>query len=131
MVIDSSVLIQILFDEPGAEDAVRTLASSPQRLIATPTILETEIVVGSLQGFGSGVVGELLGHLRIEARPFEIDHVLDAKVAYARFGKRTGHPARLNFGDCVSYALAKREGMVLAFKGEDFLHTDLEVLKLG
>jgi ribonuclease VapC len=127
VVVDSSVLIQILFREAGAEEALRVVASAPRRVIATPSFLETEIVIGASQGFGTGVVAELLQHLR----PFEVEHVLEAKVAYARFGKGTGHPARLNFGDCVSYALAKREGTVLAFKGEDFHHTDLEVVKLG
>lgn len=100
-------------------------------MIATPTILETEIVIGFVQGFGSGVVGELLQRLGIVPHPCEIEHVLEAKVAYARFGKDTGHPARLNIGDCVSFALAKVEGVPLAFKGEDFHLTDLEVVKLG
>lgn len=131
MVVDSSVLAQILFGEPGAERALREIVSRPRRLIATPTVLETEIVIGSVQGFGTGVVGELLRHVGIEVRSFALDHVLEAKVAYARFGKGVGHPARLNFGDCVSYALAKVEGVPLAFKGEDFQHTDLEVVKLG
>ena len=131
MVVDSSVLVQILFEEVGAEEAVRVVASAPRRILATPTLLEAEIVVGSVQGLGTGVVGELLQQLRIDVRAFEVEHVLEAKVAYARFGKGTGHPARLNSGDCVSYALAKREGMALAFKGESFHHTDLEVVKLG
>ena len=131
MVVDSSVLIQILFQEPGAEVAIAAIAAEPRCLIATPTILETEIVVGSVGGFGAGVVGELLQRLNIEPRAFEFEHVLEAKVAYARFGKGTGHPARLSFGDCVSYALARVEGAPLAFKGDDFDQTDLEVVELG
>ncbi|UCH25668.1 MAG: type II toxin-antitoxin system VapC family toxin [Trueperaceae bacterium] len=62
--------------------------------------------------------------------PFTAEHVLEAKLAYARYGKGQGHAAALNFGDCVSYALAKVEGKPLAFKGEDLNHTDLNRLSV-
>lgn len=131
MVVDSSVLLQILFHEPGAEEAVRTLGRAPSLVMASPTLLETEIVYGSRRGFGSGEVAELALRLGLAVHPFTAEHVLEAKLAYARFGKGQGHPAALNFGDCVSYALAKVTGRPLAFKGDDFNQTDLEVVKLG
>lgn len=131
MVIDSSVLLQILFEEPGAEEAVLTLGRASNLIMASPTLLETEIVYGSRRGFNLGEVAELALRLGIALRPFTAEHVMEAKLAYARFGKGQGHPAQLNFGDCVSYALAKVEGRPLAFKGEDFNLTDLDVVKLG
>lgn len=131
MVIDSSVLLQILFEEPGAEEAVLTLGRASNLIMASPTLLETEIVYGSRRGFNSGEVAELALRLGIALRPFTAEHVMEAKLAYARFGKGQGHPAQLNFGDCVSYALAKVAGRPLAFKGDDFNLTDLDVVKLG
>ena len=131
MVIDSSVLLQILFEEPGAEEAVLTLGRASNLIMASPTLLETEIVYGSRREFNSGEVAELVERLGIALRPFTAEHVMEAKLAYARFGKGQGHPAQLNFGDCVSYALAKVAGRPLAFKGEDFNLTDLDVVKLG
>jgi ribonuclease VapC len=49
-----------------------------------------------------------------------------AREAYRDFGKGSGHPARLNFGDCFAYALAKVTGEALLFKGDDFAHTDIK-----
>ena len=131
MVLDSSVLLQILFREPGAEEAVLTLGEASSLLMASPTLLETEIVYGSRRGFNSGEVAELVLRLDVGLHPFTAEHAVEARLAYARFGKGQGHPAGLNFGDCVSYALAKVAGRPLAFKGEDFNLTDLDVVKLG
>lgn len=131
MVVDSSVLLQILFEEPGAEEAVLTLGRTSSLIMASPTLLETEIVYGSRRGFNLGEVTELVERLGVVLHAFTAEHVMEAKLAYARFGKGQGHPAQLNFGDCVSYALAKVAGRPLAFKGEDFNLTDLEVVKLG
>jgi ribonuclease VapC len=131
MVVDSSVFLQILFAEEGADHAVDVLLRAPTCRVATPTLLETEIVYGTRRGFNSGDVAVLVKNLNIVSEPFTFAHFLVAKEAYARFGKGRGHPARLNFGDCISYALAKVHGEPLVFKGEDFNLTDLAVLKLG
>ena len=131
MIVDTSVLLQILFDEAGAEEAVRTLASGHALKVAAPTVLETEIVFGARAGFEAGSVQELLDRLAIEIVPFGTEHLREAKLAYARFGKGRGHPARLNLGDCVSYALARVENEPLAFKGTDFAATDIDGVRLG
>ncbi len=131
MVLDSSVLLQILFEEPGAEEAVLALGRASSLLMASPTLLETEIVYGSRRSFNSGEVAELVLRLDVRLHPFTAEHAVEARLAYARFGEGQGHPAGLNFGDCVSYALAKVAGRPLAFKGEDFTLTDLDVVKLG
>jgi ribonuclease VapC len=57
--------------------------------------------------------------------PFDEDQARVARAAYARYGKGSGSPARLNFGDCFSYALAKTTGLPLLFKGDYFTHTDV------
>jgi ribonuclease VapC len=62
----------------------------------------------------------------IKIEPVTEEQAYLALDAYDRFGKGTGHPAALNYGDCFSYALAKQTGEPLLFKGNDFAHTDLE-----
>jgi ribonuclease VapC len=131
MVVDSSVLLQILFQEPDGEQALRSLAEAPDAKMAAPTLLETEVVYGSAAGFGSNAVNELVERLGIEVLPFTREHSREARLAYARYGKGQGHAAKLNFGDCISFALARVTGEPLAFKGDDFDRTDLKVLKLG
>lgn len=72
------------------------------------------------------VVDDLVSEAMLEIVPFDGRQVREARIAHARFGKGTGHPAQLNFGDCMSYALAKVTGEPLLFKGDDFAHTDVE-----
>lgn len=131
MIVDSSVLLQILFEEAGAQDSLRTLGTTPNLKIAAPTLLETETVWGASLSFDSGAVTELVERLAIEVVPFTLEHVREARLAYSRYGKGQGHPARLNFGDCISYALSRVAGQPLAFKGDDFNHTDLKTIRLG
>ena len=102
MVVDSSVLLQILFAERGAAKSVATLGRSAELLMAAPTLFETEILFGARRGFNSGDVAELVERLAIDVHPLTREHVLQAKLAYGRFGKGQGHEAQLNFGDCVS-----------------------------
>ncbi len=131
MVIDPSVLVQIIFDEPGAREALRALHRVGRKIIPAPGVLAAEIIVASHQGFGSGVVRELLLRLECDVVPFTNAHLLEAKSAFERFSKRQGHPAHLNFGDCMIYAVARASGEVLAFKGDHFDHTGLRVLRTG
>ena len=131
MVVDSSVLLQILYRGPGAEQALHVLASAALLKIAAPTLLEAEVVYGASDDYASRDVLELVERLGVEVVPFTSEHAREARLAYARFGKGCGHVARLNFGDCVSYALARVTREPLAFEGDDFHHTDLEVVRLG
>lgn len=131
MVVDTSVLLQILLRENGADAAVATIDRSAQPLLAAPGLFETEVVFGNRVGFGLGNVAELVARLKLTVKPFSAEHSLEAKLAYARYGKGRGHPAQLNFGDCITYALAKVEGRPVAFKGEDFNLTDIATLKFG
>lgn len=129
MVIDSSVIIQILFDEPHAHSAVRLLHRDPSPCIAAPNALEAEIVYGVRFAFGTGVVTELLQRLGIGIVPFTAEHLPSARLAYERFSKRSGHPAHLNFGDCIAYAVATSSRERLAYKGNGFELTDVQGLR--
>jgi len=72
-----------------------------------------------------GVVDELVATLAITLEPVTLEQGRIAADANRRFGRGSGHPARVNFGDCFSYALAKATGEPLLFKGDDFGHTDV------
>lgn len=67
----------------------------------------------------------MLQRLNIVVVPFEPGHAEIARLAFRTYGKGSQHPARLNYGDCMAYALAKATGRPLLFKGDDFPHTDV------
>jgi ribonuclease VapC len=124
---DTSALIAIVFDEPERAaflDAVRT---ADRTLVSIVSAVEARMVVHGRKGQrGVILLDDLLRQPIFElvspdAREMEI-----AYEAFVTFGRGSGHPAALNFGDVFSYALAKSRGVPLLFKGNDFLHTDLE-----
>jgi ribonuclease VapC len=126
MVIDTSALLAVLFQEPEAEQIARALVAADRRLTSAATLLETGIVVLVRHG-DDGVrdLDLLAAKLQIEVAPVTEQQAIIARRAYHQFGKGRGHRAGLNFGDCFAYALAKATGQPLLFKGDDFIHTDL------
>ena len=127
MIVDTSALIAIVFKEPGYEELIRKLSEAEYLGIGTPTLAETGIVFGArLQGGGRTILARLCQELGLLQIPFGDAHWREAIDAYERFG-RGHHPARLNFGDCLSYATAKLAGQPLLYVGEDFSKTDLEM----
>jgi ribonuclease VapC len=125
MVIDSSPLAAILFHEPDASVYVSAILSDVTRLVSAATILETSMVVtDQLKGSSVKALDELVFKLRLVIVPVDYDQVVVAREAFRLYGKGR-HPARLNFGDCFSYALAKVKGERLLFKGNDFSLTDI------
>lgn len=126
MIVDTSAIIGIVFKEPGYENLIEKMASAKVLGIGTPTLAETGIVLSARLGAGAkSVLARLIQELGITAVPFGEDHWREAVNAYERFG-RGRHPAKLNFGDCLSYATAKLAGQPLLFSGEDFKKTDIE-----
>ncbi|NDY95315.1 type II toxin-antitoxin system VapC family toxin [Wenzhouxiangella sp. C33] len=126
MIIDSSALLAILFNEPDAQVHAEAIAQAQSAHISAANWLETAIRIdhgGS--PIASNAMDDLIREARIEIAPVTADHVSIARQAYRAYGKGTGHPAQLNFGDCFSYALAKSTRQPLLFKGNDFSHTDL------
>ena len=129
MVIDTSAILAILFDEDGAELLERAIASDPIRLISAASLLESTIVVESRLGEAGGRELDLLIHKGgLEIVSVTSDQVDIARRAYRQYGKGR-HPASLNFGDCFSYALCKTSGEPLLFRGDDFARSDVQSVR--
>jgi ribonuclease VapC len=125
MVLDSSAIVAIELQEPGFESLVDRIRDADAVLIGLPTMFETAMVLTGrrvrdarpwLRGF--------LQSVDAEAVPFTEAHLNAAMEAFLRFGKGR-HPAALNFGDCMSYAVAKVANMPLLYVGNDFPQTDI------
>lgn len=129
MVIDSSALIAILFDEPERAAIENAIREDAVRLMSAVTKLEMGIVMVGRHGPDAAVsLDRLIAHIAATVVPFDAHQADIARGAFTRFGKGR-HKAALNFGDCVSYALAIAEAEPLLFKGTDFAATDVEVVK--
>lgn len=127
MIVDTSVIAAIVFREPGFAPLLQRLATASIAGAGAPTLAETSIVLSArLQRDARGLLERLLQELRIASVPFSEEHWRAAHDAYLRFGKGR-HPARLNFGDCLSYATAKLADQPLLFVGGDFAKTDIAV----
>jgi ribonuclease VapC len=125
VVLDTSALVAVLFDEPERAEFVERIAADARRLVSAATLVETGLVVEARRGEVAGRELDLLLHrasvacVAVDERQAEI-----ARAAWRRFGKGR-HPAGLNYGDCFSYALARVSGEPLLFKGGDFALTDV------
>jgi ribonuclease VapC len=127
MIIDASAILSIAFKEPGFEEILDRIADADVVAAGTPTLAETGIVLHSRIGNESrGILERLLDELGIVEIPFGEIHWREAVEAFRRFG-RGRHPASLNFGDCLTYAVTKLAAEPLLFRGEDFGKTDLQV----
>ncbi len=125
MVIDSSVLIAILEAESEAEQLAEAIEQDKVRLISAASVVETTIVIENRRGKeGVEALNLLLEKIAIDIISVTKEHATVACQAYRDFGKGR-HPAKLNFGDCFSYATAKLQCEPLLFKGNDFNQTDI------
>lgn len=129
MIVDTSALVAILRAESGAETLAQALQKSDQPIrLSAASYVELGIVIDAAKDpVASRRVDELLRLIGITIEPVTAEHALLARAAYRDFGKGSGHPARLNFGDCFAYALAKDRNEPLLFKGNDFSHTDVGI----
>jgi ribonuclease VapC len=127
VIVDSSALVAITFAGPGHQEIIAKLAGASSAGIGTPTLAETGVVLASRLGRDSrDLVVRLLAEFGIEEIPFGDQHWREAVDAYLRFG-RGRHKAQLNFGDCLTYAVARLANEPLLFIGDDFRQTDLEL----
>ena len=126
IVVDTSALVAILSLEPDASRYAAAVQAADVVKVSAITLLEAGIVMHSKQGPG-GVddLRDLLSSANVEIVPFDGDMARIGTDAFARFGRGSGSPAKLNFGDCASYALAKSLDIPLLFKGNDFSETDI------
>jgi ribonuclease VapC len=123
VIVDTSALISILRDEPDARDFATAIAEADRRRISAANYFETAIVIdGSRDPIASRRFDDLVREAEIGIEPVTAEQARIAREAYRDFGRGSGHPARLNFGDCFAYALVKTTGEPLLFKGDDFLH---------
>lgn len=126
MVIDSSAIVAILFNESDALSFERKVADDPIRLISAGTLIETGILVESRLGeIGGRELDLWLQRAKVEIVPVDEEQVEFARRGWRRFGKGR-HPAALNYGDCFAYALAVTRDEPLLFKGNDFGQTDVK-----
>ena len=125
MIVDTSVIIAILRDEPDLEELVDALNSADARRLSAASYLEAAVVTdGNRDPVLSRRLDSLLQESLIEIETVTVEQARIAREAYRDFGKGR-HRAGLNFGDCFVYALAKVKGEPLLCKGEDFKRTDL------
>jgi len=123
--LDSSVLVAVLFAEPGYLDLVDRMLEADHVRVGAPTLVETSLVVaGRRHAPTKGVVEGLVKELAITVVPFGEAEWRAATDAFTRFG-RGRHPAALNFGDCLAYASAAVARDTLLFVGDDFAKTDI------
>jgi len=121
------VIVAIARNEPEALAFSTLLATTPGKLIAAPTYLECAFVMAGLApSKGLPFLQALVADTFIEIVPFgpaELEAAVGARLKYSR---GSGHVAKLSFGDCFAYALARTRNLPLLFKGDDFIHTDIE-----
>ncbi|HEX3675413.1 MAG TPA: type II toxin-antitoxin system VapC family toxin [Rhizomicrobium sp.] len=126
MILDSSAIIAILQQEHDAENFADAIDAAATRRISAATYLEAAIVIDSKrQPAASLKLDDLLQRTSTAVVAVDEAQARIAREAYRKFGKGSGHKAKLNFGDCLAYALAKATGEPLLYKGRDFSHTDV------
>lgn len=131
MIIDTSALLAILFDEPDGPNLLRRVVEAPMRLISSANALEAWIVADRHENPAKApALDALIDTLSIEIEPVTVHQARIAREAYNTYGKGN-HPAGLNYGDCFAYALAKATSQPLLFKGSDFSRTDIEAVLLN
>lgn len=122
MIIDTSALVAIARAEPHAARYVEAMRTAQVRMSAA-TFLECAFV---LRPELADLLDELVREAEIEVVPFDVEQLQAARTAMATYGRGSGSPAKLNYGDCFSYALAKTSKDTLLFQGDNFTHTDIE-----
>jgi ribonuclease VapC len=123
--LDTSAIVAIACSEPE-EEAFNRLISTREALVGTPTLLESRMVLESkLPDFADEFMESFLDTRFIHPVAFSLRMYLEAMDAFRRFGKGRRGPAGLNFGDCMSYAVAKFHHAPLLYKGKDFAQTDV------
>jgi ribonuclease VapC len=127
VIVDTSALVAIVMGEPDAAQFAAALEAAPTCRISAGTYLELSVVIDRAR---DPLVSRRLDQILQEGR-FVVEALTEsqariAREAYRDFGRGSGHRARLNLGDCFAYALARELGEPLLFKGDDFVHTDIE-----
>lgn len=130
MFVDASAMVAILADENEDVALFRCLETAGNPITSALAIFEAASALCRKKGLSveaaEAEVRGLLSHASIRVVPMNDDEARGALMAYARYGKGRGHPARLNMGDCFAYACARAHRVPLLFIGNDFSRTDIE-----
>lgn len=130
VVVDSSAILSILFAEPDCDDILVAISSNDCSM-SIGNYLESAIVVDSTKNpITIRKFDALIKEAGIEVLPVDLKQVEVARAAYRDYGKGSGHPARLNFGDVFAYALTTTSRRKLICKGDDFVKTDIAIFNL-
>ena len=134
MLLDSSALVALVMAERQARAVFDALTAAPTRAIGAPTLVETAMVLAGRRAAGSpsatADLALVMSRFEVAVLPFAQDHWLMAWAAFLHYGKGH-HPAGLNFGDCLTYAVAKLSGLPLLCLGSEFAQTDLALVPLA
>lgn len=126
MIVDTSAIVAILKDEAEGIAFSKALDSAAIVRISAASYFESSIVIDKYRDpVLSAELDELIEEAKIVIEPVTEEQARIARHAYRDYGRGSGHPANLNFGDCFSYALARVKREPILFKGDDFVHTDL------
>jgi ribonuclease VapC len=127
VIVDTSAVIAILRKEEEGEEFISALDAEMNPKMSVVNYVEVGVVLDSDRNpVLSRKLDEFIRSSGIEVLPVTVEQGMAARMAYRDFGKGTGHPARLNFGDCFAYVLAKERDEPLLFKGNDFSATDVK-----
>jgi ribonuclease VapC len=126
VILDSSAIVAILLDEPERTHLLDRIDAADVVGVGAPTLVEAGVVLSARLGRdASTILDRFVATIDAEIVPFTVAHWGEALTAWSRFG-RARHPAALNFGDCLAYAVARVAQRPLLAKGHDFPQTDLE-----
>lgn len=129
MIVDTSAIVAVLRSEEDSSRYSSLIAASASVSMSAANYVELGAVIdGRRDPALSAQVDALLAEFSIEIAPVTLSQARIARQAYRDFGKGSGHPAQLNFGDCFAYALAMDRGEPLLYKGDDFAAAGLERL---
>ncbi len=126
MIVDSSAVVAILANEVGNETYLESLIADPSPAMSAGSYLECAIVVDRHRDPALGrQFDRLIAAAGVSIAPVTADQARIARAAYRDFGRGSGQPGQLNFGDCFAYALAIDRDEPLLYKGNDFSQTDV------
>ena len=132
MILDTSAIVAILQDEPEAGAFTQAVEQNrPVRLSAANWLEAAVVVDGNRSPALSRRFDEFLREAGVAVEPVTAQQAELAREAYRAYGRGSGHPAHLNFGDCFAYALAMERDEALLFKGRDFANTDVRRIVQG
>jgi ribonuclease VapC len=131
MIVDTSAIVAVVLREPGYQAVVDCLESDEPLAVGAPTLTEATLVLSTrLDRDARPKLARLLQEYEITVVPFAAAHWDEATEAFLRFGKDR-HPAKLNYGDCMSYAVAKLAEQPLLCPGPHFAQTDLALVPIS